>query len=702
MNLSEKSPRRISAELLAASFIVLFQELAFIRWLPGQVRVLAYFPNLILLSAFLGLGLGCLRCGRRSLLWLWPASLLLLTGTAFAASHVVFTQNSVSEHLYLLYFDLPKNAPVVAETRLPIIGFFILSAVSFIPLGQLVAGRLQEFQRRAISLQGYAWDLLGSLLGVILFTCVSFAQWFPLAWFSIFLLTAVIFFSEKRICVIAYLALASAILGIVARAEKAEYYSPYYALSMQPEKNESGYTILANGSFHQHPFEMRREKAVSKFEQNVREGYHLPYRHLKQPPRRALVVGAGSGNDVAVLLDEGAGHVDAVEIDPVILRLGREIHPSHPYASDRVRAVNTDARSFLNHCTEQYDLIVFGTLDSMTRLSALSNVRLDNFVYTLDCVRAARSHLAPGGGLVMYFMAGTDYVDLRQEGMLAEVFGEVPIMISKHYGLFNKVYMVGPAFAHDDGERRRNAAPALLNDVKSQVELPTDDWPFLYLHRRGISNFYLTLMAAIMITTILGVLIASPEMRSGIFQKDGVDGEMFLFGLGFLLLETRSATEMNLLWGATWLTSAVVFGSILAMILLSTLLMQWRPLPYSWSMAGLAASLLAAWAAPTHLLLQSGAVMRLGVSLLFVGTPIFFAASCFATIFRKRQAAATAFGWNLLGAVVGGLLEMLSMETGFKTLLLLALAAYLLALALRSRGENQAKINATKFAGKKS
>src|SRR5262249_28894554 len=60
--------RTAAAELVAASAIVLFQELALIRWLPGQVRVLAYYPNLVLFSAFLGLGLGCLRAGRRSLL----------------------------------------------------------------------------------------------------------------------------------------------------------------------------------------------------------------------------------------------------------------------------------------------------------------------------------------------------------------------------------------------------------------------------------------------------------------------------------------------------------------------------------------------------------------------------------------------------------------------------------------------------------
>ena len=61
--------KQVRLELFFASFVVLFQELVLIRWLPGQVRVLAYFPNLILLSAFLGLGVGCLRAGKTSVLW---------------------------------------------------------------------------------------------------------------------------------------------------------------------------------------------------------------------------------------------------------------------------------------------------------------------------------------------------------------------------------------------------------------------------------------------------------------------------------------------------------------------------------------------------------------------------------------------------------------------------------------------------------
>jgi hypothetical protein len=97
------------------------------------------------------------------------------------------------------------------------------------------------------------------------------------------------------------------------------------------------------------------------------------------------------------------------------------------------------------------------------------------------------------------------------------------------------------------------------------------------------------------------------------------------------------------------------------------------------------ATLLGAYAVPVHLMLRMDAAAKLGLSLVFVGAPVFFAAACFAVIFREREEAATAFGWNLLGAVAGGLVEFVSMITGMRALYLLALAAYLGAALLRQR-----------------
>ena len=62
--------------------------------------------------------------------------------------------------------------------------------------------------------------------------------------------------------------------------------------------------------------------------------YVLPY-DLVGLREKVLVVGAGSGNDVAAALRAGATQVQAVEIDPTIVEIGRSRHPNKPYASSR-------------------------------------------------------------------------------------------------------------------------------------------------------------------------------------------------------------------------------------------------------------------------------------------------------------------------------------------------------------------------------
>jgi hypothetical protein len=215
--------------------------------------------------------------------------------------------------------------------------------------------------------------------------------------------------------------------------------------------------------------------------------------------------------------------------------------------------------------------------------------------------------------------------------------------------------------------------------------MPTDDWPYLYLPTRQVTGFYLSLMGILFALALVGVLVASPEMRKGIRSGRGIDLEMFLFGLAFLLIETRFVTAINLVWGATWITSAVVFGSILAVILLSTVIMQLRPIPWRVAAVGLIASLLATYFLPTNLLLADNPGVRLLLSVLYVGAPVFFAAACFALRFKTREAVDLAFGWNLIGAVVGGLLEFFSMSVGLKALLLVATGAYLGAFILKAK-----------------
>src|SRR5260370_35460685 len=96
---------------------------------------------------------------------------------------------------------------------------------------------------------------------------------------------------------------------------------------------------------------------------------------IRRPPRstlfpyttlfRSLIIGSGTGNDAAVALSEGARHVDTVEIDPLLVRLGH-LHPNHPYSSPRLTAHGDDGRAYLQDTSKHYNPIRFALPDSVT------------------------------------------------------------------------------------------------------------------------------------------------------------------------------------------------------------------------------------------------------------------------------------------------------------------------------------------------
>ena len=102
-------------------------------------------------------------------------------------------------------------------------------------------------------------------------------------------------------------------------------------------------------------------------------------------------------------------------------------------------------------------------------------------------------------------------------------------------------------------------------------------------------------------------------------------------------------------------------------------------MPWSVGYGGLLIALILNYLTPVHAILSTSTIVKLVASLLFVGTPIFFAAICFALLFRDAEATDLAYGWNVLGAVIGGLIEFFSMLIGLKALTLVALVSYIFA-----------------------
>lgn len=652
--------RGAAIRLAGYAFLILFFELALIRYVAGYVRVFGFYVNLVLIATFLGMGAGLLRTeGAAAIRWLAVGvPPLLFTAVAVLSRLAVRGPQDPNEALWNISIGAGGDLP-----RFPILPalvvLFTLCTLTFVPLGALLG---REFKRLP-PLHAYSLDVSGSLLGILAFGLLSALRTPPVVWFTTaFLVFVVLSRGPTRFRG----ALAAAGLACVAMAAKTasskpEYWSQYYRINVVPGANYRAVTV--NGSLHQYILDL--DPAVPDTQlQGIRGDYLRPF-SLVSRADTVLVVGAGTGNDLAILLQLGVRYIDAVEIDGVILDLGRAGHPQAPYADPRVRAHVDDARAFLRKTRQRYDVIVFGTLDSQTLLHGLSSLRLDNYLYTVEAIRAARDRLKPDGVLIMYHMSPLPYIAAKIYGMLETVFGQPPaVNFDPQHRLFNYTFVAG-------GADNPGATQQVHAGLREAVPLPTDDWPYLYLRHRTVPGHYLSVLAAALAIAV--GLIAWAARGAG----SGGDGAMFFLGTGFLLVETRSVTEMSLLFGSTWTVNLLVFSSILLMILGANVVAWMRR---NHSVTALFACLFAALALgyliPVHNLLVLGTTGQWVAGGLKVALPIFFAAVIFATLLREHPRPNRALAYNVLGAVVGGVLEYSAMVIGIRALYLVAAAAY--------------------------
>ncbi|MBW2278980.1 MAG: hypothetical protein JRF63_15920, partial [Deltaproteobacteria bacterium] len=219
---------------------------------------------------------------------------------------------------------------------------------------------------------------------------------------------------------------------LVAVLSEPATWSPYSRITVeewveQGETEMKGYELSVNRAYHMTIVDLHNPPTTDGWYQRAALHYNLPYRF--STPQRVLVLGSGGGNDVAAAVRHGALQIAAVEIDPVIVRAGRNLHPERPYHVPQVSIHVDDARSFLERSDQFYDLIALGLLDSHTLLAGLPGVRLDNYVYTVEAMHAARRRLSPNGILCLSFAALGDRPWLADKlyRMIEIAFDEPPL-----------------------------------------------------------------------------------------------------------------------------------------------------------------------------------------------------------------------------------------------------------------------------------
>lgn len=702
---SQERQSGIWLELFLLSFVSLFLELVAIRWLASEIRAFSIYKNFPLITCFVGLGGGFLlayKSDRYFRFFPWLLLVLIVTIATSDATGLAFIcapgSRTPVAHVWRDLVHPPEFAIAnpLAYTALSFLAFFALLsllAITFATLGERIGRLFNE----GSPLKSYTVNLVGAAAGIVCFSVLSFLCTPPALWIAVGLAPA--FFSFRRdrrgICALVLCILAAGVVPLWARgsednsnAHHRTLWSPYHRVDIDPfiwdmrdkkaESQQLGYTITVNKAFFQQPLNLSgsfldglsQADDLRNFAFNL---YEFPY--LLLSPRRVLVMGSGTGNDVACALRHKAEHVDAVEIDPLMVKLGHELHAESPYKSPNVRAMVNDARAFLRQNDDKYDLVLTGVLDSHTVAGNSLSVRLDDYVYTADGLRDALSHVAPGGLLNISYCAVDDWLAKRILENLRLAAGSPDSVVAykrKGTQIWHYLAPVTPALR----EHLRRVLPAEYEDLSaidtSGIRASTDDWPYLYLRPMVLDPTYLAVSLA-------ALLLSWAALGRYIRRYRSVRRwHLFSLGAGFLLVELAIVDRLALIFGTTWIVNSVAIFAVLVTVTLANLLVLRSPEKISPKLAYLflMGFLVLLYFVPVEKFNYLGVVTGGLAAAVLSAVPIFFAGIIFSQSFSQEDTPSVGLAFNVFGSVIGGLLEYVATYTGLRSLLLIALAIY--------------------------
>jgi SAM-dependent methyltransferase len=452
---------RPALDLFLISWLVLFLELACIRWFPSHVLFLTFFTNTVLLACFVGMSVGLLVARRPvRLIKFTPVWLLV----AVAAGVLVDARSNVLQAVFdvgnqanpeVVYFGTEGRTLLEEKERPPAIPIEVVGGLFFLLIAATLVGPGQEmgraFNRVPNRTTAYSANLLGSLVGIGMFAGFSLLRLPPIVWFGLTGLALLYLIVRKDpesspnsdragfplvpvACLVVAVGLTVITSGFFPVRGQQVIWSQYYRLDYEPSTR----FITTNLISHQLMEPMDEATLASV-------PYSLPYlfqRDLKAPDgrpawppfKRILIIGAGNGNDVARALQFAApdARIDAVEIDPSIQELGRLHHPNAPFADDRVKVTINDGRNFLRRAPDAtYDLVVFALIDSLVLQSGYSSLRLENYLFTLESFQDVRRVLKPTGVFTVYNMFRQGWVAARIREQLRTAFDGVdPVVVN--------------------------------------------------------------------------------------------------------------------------------------------------------------------------------------------------------------------------------------------------------------------------------
>ncbi len=693
--------------IFLVSVLGLFLEMLLIRWISTEVRIFAYLQNTVLVVCFLGLGLGCFTCRQpirlqEALIALFLLTLLIALPWTRQGLGKISEMLSVLSDFIIWHHGLARNP---TETVFYVLlglggtyGLMLLILDIFVPIGRILGCLMDDHPN---TIWAYSINVGGSLVGTWLFVLFSMLFLPPLAWFLVLGILLCFFLGWKQASRLNLVL----VLGLVALSWLAgkEFgslevvWSPYQKLVLwESNRFQHGvgqYTVTVNNTGYQAMIDLGGEDAPARPRELLPgmlgfSQYDLPF--LFHPdPQTCLIVGAGTGNDAAGALRHGVRQVTAVEIDPAIVSLGRRFHPQHPYSSQRVLVITDDARSYFTLSRQKFDVIIFGLLDSHTT-TAMTNARLDHYVYTRESIARAKELLAEGGIMVQSFEAQKHFIADRMGHVLKEIFGQEPLSFRvpyNNYGWGGILFVNGNLAAAREQIAQKPGLAVFIEQMQQRFPLSltyttpitTDDWPYLYLQSPQIPLLYF-LLAGLMVLLMVRSYYHW-QARGLVARWRRSHWHFFFLGAAFLLLEVQNISKASVALGNTWEVNAVIVSGVLVMILFANLLAyQFPRLPL-----GLVYFLLLGTCLGLYFVdLSRFAFLPYATKAVIIGglttLPMLFSGVVFIRSFAVVQRKNEALGANLIGALVGALLQTITFITGIKALLLVVAGFYLLSL----------------------
>ena len=659
-------------KLMLFGIIAVFAELAIVRTFSITISGASYYANMILLATIFSylIGFSKPRLAKYFPITTLFILIIYLIAIYFGQFHLIQT---ISDEF--IWTAVAKSMRQKSELDIHLVVFCLM--LSVIPFMFLIGAKVSSiFNILVNSKKAYLLLSLGCFMGGSLFFLQnqfvsSLTSLYVIL--SILICLAILFEDIKGVFKIMFCSVLVLLVSFVMSYSDKYLWSPYQKISLS-SPNSGSYNVFSNDTYILN---------ISARPSNAFDIHQVPFEAALKKTDEVLILGSGGGTaDVRQALMRGSKHVTAVEIDPTFVELGKQIDTYKTYYSNRVSLVIDDARNYLNKTNQTFDFIYFPFLDSQVTVTNSNRFRLDSFLYTKEGLKQAYDKLNNNGVLFINFCSPTPWLKQRFFNILYSIDNN-----ARAYYRSNSGWMLYLLSKGRNVSISKDAYDLDLTDDFKRIPsltIPTDDWPFLYNMGKNIPSDYLKLLIMTFLLFIALVSFVNPITSSDFkYRIFAINVYAFFSGAAFFFLQIRTISIYIPVFGATYKSqSVVIVATILASLIGSLLSYRFDNrinIKIVWSLLfiSLINIFLAQYYFPP---MATGSFILKLIHFANYLMPVLIAGYIYLHYLSGYSPAEVVNiqKYNLLGGVVGGLLEPTVVYFGFSVSLWIACVFYFL------------------------